>query len=148
MSTFSLAGEALGITYDEVYLVQLKHPDATRKMAVIFDAAGKPTSMVAGAYKIRGDEHRHIDALFSPKADFDNGKADSRLMLYSLVFYKGGKAVLTISPNLTGGDLYASDKVGYDPRSLSPKQREAFTNIVYDCLAGWKDSVDLPNRNS
>jgi hypothetical protein len=142
----SFAGEALGVGYDEVYVVRLKHPETSRMKAVIFQADGKPSAMVESAFQVPSGTHKQIDALFERKADFDHGKADSRLQLYSLVFYKGGKAVLTITPNLTGGDLYASDVEGYDPRSLSSKQRGEFMDIIFRSLASLKESTNLPNR--
>ena len=140
------AGEALGIKYDDVYLVRLKHPEASKKKAVIFGGDGKPSSMVESAYQVSPRDHEKIDALFDAKANFDHGKGDSRLQLYSLVFYKDGKSALTISPNLTGGDLYASDVDGFDPRSISMKQREQFMNIVFRCLGRLKESVELPKK--
>ncbi|MBK1831189.1 hypothetical protein JIN77_10655 [Verrucomicrobiaceae bacterium R5-34] len=140
------AGEALGIKYDDVYLVRLKHPQASKKKAVIFNDDGKPSSMVEGAYKMQRSAHKKVETLFDAQADFNHGKADSRLQLYSLVFYRDGKSVLIISPNLTGGDLYASDVNGYDPRSFSTKQRGEFMNIVLRCLGNLQESTDLPKK--
>jgi hypothetical protein len=145
-SVSGFAGESLGIAYDDVYLVRLKHPEASKKKAVIFRADGKPSSIVESAYKMHRGSHKKVDALFDAKANFDHGKADSRLQLYSLIFYKDGKSVLTVSPNLTGGDLYASDVNGYDPRSFSTKQKGEFMNIVFRCLGSLKESIELPKK--
>lgn len=146
LSISGFAGEALGIGYEEVYLVRLKHPEASKKKAEIFREDGKPTPMVEGAFKVPSGVHEQIDGLFQRKADFNHGKADSRLQLYSLVFYKGGKSVLTITPNLAGGDLYASDVKGYDPRSLSSTQRGEFMDIVFRSLANLIEGTELPSR--
>lgn len=139
------AGKALGVDYDTVYLVQLHHPDASRgnKLA-LFTPEGRPSRFVHAAYAIHPRVHARIDKLFDENADFDNGLADSRLQLYSLVFYKDRKVVLSISPNLGGGDLYASIGPEFDPRSLSRDQQTLFMDIVFFSLSDLNPSVPLP----
>jgi hypothetical protein len=136
-------GESLGVTYDEVYVVRLKHPAAPDEKSR-FSLRGKSDHRVDSVFKVRPQFHKRIDTLFHPEADFDNGLSDSKLQLYALVFYREGSAVLSVSPNLVGGDLYASDKKGFDPRTLSLDQRNEFLELVFITLAISDQVAELP----
>jgi len=87
--------------------------------------------MFLSAHPLKKRFYERVDKLFSMDANFDHGSADSRVQLLALAFYKGDKCVLTVSPNLTGGDIYASNKKGYDPRTLSERQKNEFLQVVY-----------------
>lgn len=135
--TLSLSGgEALGTKYDEVWVARLKHPEGSSGKHFVPENPTDFARSVESAAKVRDIYHKRIDTLFRKDGDFDNGSADIRLQLYSLVFYRRGKIVLIISPNILGGDLYASDKVDkFDPRSLSAEQMNEFLSLAHLTMA-------------
>ena len=147
-SSFSLAGEALGVKYDELYIARLKHPQKSLKKDNRLLLSDDFAKQVLSSYKVKDRLHTRFDKLFSISNSYDNGLGDSRLQLYALLFYKDGKPVLSIAPNLTGGDLYATDKKGYSSRSLSSKQRSQFLDLVFICLSMGDKSTTLPNQKA
>ena len=104
------ASEALGISYDEVYIARLKHPRQALKKDNRILLNSNLSKEVISSFKIKKRFHQKIDLLFNKKSNFNNGLGDSRIQLYALIFYKDEKPVLSIAPNLTGGDLYATDQ--------------------------------------
>lgn len=138
-----LAGEALGIKYDKVLIFRLKQPEVMKKKSPKLLPTENFSKFVISAHQLKERFHGRVDKLFSIESNFDNGSADSKLQLFSLAFYKEDKCVLIVSPNLTGGDIYASNKKGLTMRSLSKKQRDQFLEIVYLSMMFGDDPVDL-----
>lgn len=143
------AGEALGIKYDKVVVVRLKQPEIMKKKSPKLLPSEDFTKYVVSAHQLKDRFHERVDKLFSKKSNFDNGSSDSRVQLFSLAFYKGGRCVLTISPNLTGGDIYATDKKGFTLRTLSEEQKDQFLQIVYLSMMFGDDPIepDKPKAN-
>jgi hypothetical protein len=126
-----VAGEALGVKYDDILVLRLKQPEIMKKKSSRLIPSEDFSRYVLSAHPLKKRFHERVDKLFSKDANFDNGSSDSRVQLFALAFYEGDKCVLTVSPNLTGGDIYASDKKGYDPRTFSERQKDEFLQIVY-----------------
>ena len=139
--TPAYAGEVLGIKYDQLYLVRLKasHKKVNHKDLLVVD--GKQPKVALEAFKVDEAWSKRIDKIFPEDGDYDHGLADSRMQLFSLVFYREGNVVLSISPNLLGSDLYASNRKGYD--SLSAKQMDKFIQTVLFIMSRC-DKVNLP----
>lgn len=131
------AGQALGISYDAVWVARLDYPNGMKGKYSAVDKKFEPTDFVKDARKVRKVFHDEIDRLFPLEGDYNNGMSDALLQMYSLVFYKSGKIVLAITPNLVGGNLYATDKgeEERDVRSLSREQRDKFMELIYMVLA-------------
>ncbi len=138
-----VAGEALGVKYDEIVVLRLKQPEMMKKKSPRLIPNEDFSRYVLSAHRLEKRFHERADKLFSKDANFDNGSADSRVQLFALAFYKDDQCVLTISPNLTGGDIYASGDKGDDPRTLSEQQKDKFLQIVYLSMISGDAAVEL-----
>jgi len=137
----SFAGEALGVKYDQLYLVRLKASHKKVDHQDLLIVGDKQPKIALETFKVTEQWSKRIDEIFSKDANYDNGTADSRMQLYSLVFYKEGKVVLSISPNLLGSDLYASNRKGY--YSISSKQKDDFLQTLF-FIMGRCEKAKLP----
>lgn len=138
-----VAEEALGVKYDDIVVLRLKQPETMKKKSPKLFPNEDFSRYVFSAHPLKKSFYERVDKLFAKDANFDNGSSDSRVQLFALAFYKGDRCVLTISPNLTGGDIYASDKKGYDPRTLSKRQKDEFLQIVYLSMMFGDDPVEF-----
>ncbi|NWK57806.1 hypothetical protein HW115_19460 [Verrucomicrobiaceae bacterium N1E253] len=140
----SIAGEALGVKYDELYLVRLKNSSKVVSHHDFFTAEGKPSPIVLESLKVNSRWHKKVDTLFHSDQDFDNGNNDCLLQLFSFVFYNEGKIVMSITPNLLGSDLYVSDRKIDDFRSFSEKQMKEFLEVVFLSIRRQAERAVLP----
>jgi len=138
-----MAGEALGIKYDKILVLRLKQPEIMKKKSPKLLPNEDFMDYAVSAHQLKDRFHERVDKLFSKKSNFDNGSSDSKVQLFSLAFYKGDICVLTISPNLTGGDIYATDKKGFTLRTLSKEQKDQFLQVVYLSMMFGDEPVDL-----
>ena len=139
-----LGSEALGKKYDTLYLVRLKDTPKIVSHLDFFTEKGKQSEIVLESLLVKERWHKPVDKLFDSRADFDNGNNDSRLQLFSLVFYNKGKIVMSITPNLLGCDLYVSDRKIGDDRSFSESQMKAFLEIAFLSIRRGSESKPLP----
>ena len=80
LSVSAFAGEALGVKYDQLYLVRLK---VTKKYIEPKDLRvtdGKQPAVALETFKVDDRWSKRIDNIFSVDADYDNGTADLSLI--------------------------------------------------------------------
>jgi len=105
---------AVFIEYDEVWFVALKlpHSIADKKRRVFTASGASNAPAIAWADKITDAvQLAWLKTLLTNPKNFHGGTSDCTLTLYSLVFYRNGKGVLELSPNLVGNFLGATPEV-------------------------------------
>jgi hypothetical protein len=131
------AGQVFGCDYDEVWYVRFDYVKANHGLKVFLDD-GTPSDAINAAIKVAWpDLSNRLDKLFKDPKDFaENEVEDWSLILDGLVFYKRGRAVMTIIPNHAGWDIVTIPNLweAGEP-SFSAEQLAQFDQIAKETLA-------------
>ena len=135
MSNIVHCQESFGVKYDALKLAKLKHPlEGTGKD--LLPLGGDLENAIEYSVVIDSRLFRRVDKLFDKSGNFDNGRADVSYQAFALVFFNDGKVVLTVAPNVLGGDVYSTDNPDKsDPRSFSKDQLAEFLKICFEALS-------------
>ena len=113
------SGKIFGVEFDEVWFVDRKPSIGGRPKLLFSDKGRVVAGNVKGALKLKSI--KRLKDIFGQKEYFNEGFADIGLYLNSLVFYRKGKVVQVITPNLLGMDFGAKIKTKGMPNSWSEK---------------------------